>query len=406
MAASDTEKVFIYSGHDRTGEKVNGQVKAANKVLASNMVRELGVAVEKIAPKRSFSLASLNSKPIGTDEIVNFTRQLATMLKSGLPLIQSLDVAAESSNKAHVKAFIMSLRNEVATGNTFSDALRNYPKLFDNLYCNLVSAGEVSGTLDTMLDRVATFHEKDQRLKANIKKAVTYPISVLVIAGGVTVVLLVKVVPAFEETFSSFGADLPAFTRMVMGVSEAFQQYWIRGLAILVLGITAFKVALAKSKGFSYAIDKYMLKFPVVGSILHLSSIARFSRTLATTFSAGIPMLDALDSSSGATGNQHISNAADEMKNNVSQGSLLNVAMKSSYLFPPLLQQLTKVGEESGALETMLNKAADSYEDSVNDAVDTMTSLLEPAIMTFLALVIGGLMVAMYLPIFQLGEVF
>lgn len=406
MEASDNRKVFIYSGQDRSGKQVNGQITAENKLLAEEMVRKIGVAADKIAPKPKFTLESLNRRTINSDEIVSFTRQLATMLKAGLPLIQSLDVAAESSDKAHIKAFIMSLRNEVAAGHTFSDSLRNYPNIFDNLYCNLVSAGEISGTLDIMLDRVATFQEKDQRLKANIKKALTYPIAVLVIAGVVTAILLINVVPAFEQTFASFGSELPAFTRLVVSLSETMQEYWGWTLGFLVLAIGLFKIALNKSKRFSYAIDKYLLKAPVLGKIMLLSSIARFSRTLATTFSAGIPMLDALDSSAGAAGNQHIANAAIEVRDTVSQGSLLNVAMRSNSVFPPLLQQLTKVGEEAGALETMLNKAADSYEDSVNDAVDTMTALLEPAIMSFLAVVIGGLMIAMYLPIFQLGNVF
>ena len=406
MEASDNRKVFIYSGQDRSGKQVNGQITAENKLLAEEMVRKLGVAADKIAPKPKFTLESLNRRTINSDEIVSFTRQLATMLKAGLPLIQSLDVAAESSDKEHIKAFIMSLRNEVAAGHTFSDSLRNYPNIFDNLYCNLVSAGEISGTLDIMLDRVATFREKDQRLKANIKKALTYPIAVLVIAGVVTAILLINVVPAFEQTFASFGSELPAFTRLVVSLSETMQEYWGWTLGFLVLAIGLFKIALNKSKRFSYAIDKYLLKAPVLGKIMLLSSIARFSRTLATTFSAGIPMLDALDSSAGAAGNQHIANAAIEVRDTVSQGSLLNVAMRSNSVFPPLLQQLTKVGEEAGALETMLNKAADSYEDSVNDAVDTMTALLEPAIMSFLAVVIGGLMIAMYLPIFQLGNVF
>jgi type IV pilus assembly protein PilC len=406
MEASDNRKVFIYSGQDRSGKQVNGQITAENKLLAEEMVRKLGVAADKIAPKPKFTLESLNRRTINSDEIVSFTRQLATMLKAGLPLIQSLDVAAESSDKAHIKAFIMSLRNEVAAGHTFSDSLRNYPNIFDNLYCNLVSAGEISGTLDIMLDRVATFREKDQRLKANIKKALTYPIAVLVIAGVVTAILLINVVPAFEQTFASFGSELPAFTQLVVSLSETMQEYWGWTLGFLVLAIGLFKIALNKSKRFSYAIDKYLLKAPVLGKIMLLSSIARFSRTLATTFSAGIPMLDALDSSAGAAGNQHIANAAIEVRDTVSQGSLLNVAMRSNSIFPPLLQQLTKVGEEAGALETMLNKAADSYEDSVNDAVDTTTALLEPAIMSFLAVVIGGLMIAMYLPIFQLGNVF
>ena len=403
---ANINNVFIYSGQDRNGKQVNGQIAAENKRLAEEMVRKLGIAADKVAPKPKITLASLNQRTINSDEIVNFTRQLATMLKAGLPLIQSLDVAAESADKTHIKTFVMSLRNEVSAGHTFSDSLRNYPNIFDNLYCNLVAAGEISGTLDIMLDRVATFQEKDQRLKANIKKALTYPIAVLVIAGVVTAILLINVVPAFEQTFASFGSELPAFTRLVVSISETMQEYWGWTLGFLVLVIGLFKIAHNKSKRFSYALDKHLLKVPVLGKIMLLSSIARFSRTLATTFSAGIPMLDALESSAGAAGNQHVANAALEVRDTVSQGSLLNIAMRTTPVFPPLLQQLTKVGEEAGALETMLNKAADSYEDSVNDAVDTMTALLEPAIMSFLAVVIGGLMIAMYLPIFQLGNVF
>ena len=406
MPIDDNITIFIYSGQDRSGKQVNGQVSAENKILAEQMVRKMGVAADKVAPKRNITFASLNQRTITSDEIVNFSRQLATMLKSGLPLIQSLDVAAESSNKAHIRVFLMTLRGDVAAGNTFSDALRMYPKIFDNLYCNLVAAGEISGTLDIMLDRIATFQEKDLRLKANIKKALTYPTAVLIIAAVVTAVLLINVIPAFEETFASFGAELPYFTRLVVAISETMQQYWGWALGILIAVIGLIKLALSKSKRFSYATDQYLLKAPIFGKILFLSAIARVSRTLATTFSAGIPMLDALNSSAGAAGNQHISEAVLEVRETVSQGSLLNMAMEDNPLFPPLLQQLTKVGEEAGALETMLNKAADSYDDAVNDAVDTLTALLEPAIMSFLAVVIGGLMIAMYLPIFQLGNVF
>jgi len=406
MQVSNNQRVFIYSGQDRSGKQVSGQVAAENKLLAKGLVRKLGVAADKVAPKPTLSLESLNHKVINSDEIVSFNRQLATMLKAGLSLIQSLDVAAESTEQKHVRAFIMSLRNEVAVGHTFSDSLRNYPNIFDNLYCNLSAAGEISGTLDIILDRIASFQEKDQRLKANIKKALTYPIAVLIIAGVVTAVLLINVVPAFEQTFASFGAELPAFTWFIVSISKAMQKYWglVVGSLIAIIGV--FKLALSKSKRFSYAIDKYTLKVPIFGKLLFLSAIARFSRTLATTFSAGIPMLDSLNSSAGATGNQHVANTVLGIRDRVSQGSLLNVAMKENSDFPPLLQQLTKVGEEAGALETMLNKAADSYEDSVNDAVDTLTALMEPAIMSFLAVVIGGLMIAMYLPIFQLGNVF
>lgn len=404
MAAKDTTKTFLYSGLDRNSEKATGQITANNLQQAKDMVRKLGVAADRISPKSSLSWASLNTKPITAENITNFSRQLSTMLKAGLPLIQSLTVAAESTEEAHIKQFIVALRNNIASGATFSDTLRNYPNQFDDLYCNLIAAGEISGTLDTMLERISVFQEKDARLKANIKKALTYPISVMVVAAIVSAVLLIKVVPAFETTFASFGSELPAFTQFVVGISEFTQEWWLHIIGALFLLIASFKIAVKQSASFSYAVDKYLLKAPVVGKIAYLSAIARFSRTLATTFAAGIPMLDALTASSGAAGNQHITAAISQVRLTVSQGTLLNRAMKDNGIFPPLLEQLTKVGEEAGALDDMLNKAAETYEDSVDDAVDTMTALMEPMIMSFLAVVIGGLMIAMYLPIFLLGS--
>ena len=405
MQSTDKRTTFTYEGQDRDGNPVAGNVLADNKKEAAAEVRKLGVAATRIKTKSNLNFSLTTQRKITQEEVVNLSRQLATMLKAGLPLIQSFDVAAESSNKEHIRTFILSLRNEVAAGRTLSDTLKKYPGIFDELYCNLVAAGEISGTLDIMLDRIASFLEKNQRLKANIKKALTYPISVLGVAVIVTAILLIKVVPSFESSFASFGAELPAFTQFVIGISEVAQEYWLQVFGILVLIAISITVAQKKSPRFVYFLDQYMLKVPVVGNVIYLGAMARFARTLSTTFASGIPMLDAIDSSAGAAGNRHITSAVMELKVDVAQGSLVNVAMKKNTLFPPLLQQLTKVGEESGSLEIMINKAAETYEDSVNDAVDALTALLEPIIMSFLAVVIGGLMIAMYLPIFTLGSV-
>jgi type IV pilus assembly protein PilC len=405
MQASDKKITFTYEGLDRNGKSVAGNVLAENKKEAATEVRKLGVAATRIKTKSNLNFSLTTQKKITQEEVVNLSRQLATMLKAGLPLVQSFDVAAESSNKQNIRAFILSLRSEVAAGRTFSDALKKYPEIFDDLYCNLVAAGEISGTLDVMLDRIASFLEKNQRLKANIKKALTYPISVLGVAIIVTAILLIKVVPSFESSFASFGAELPAFTQFVIGISDIAQEYWLWLLGIFILTIVMFNLAQKKSPRFVYLLDQYMLKVPVLGNVIYLGAMARFARTLSTTFASGIPMLDAIDSSAGAAGNRHITSAVMELKVDVAQGSLVNVAMKKNTLFPPLLQQLTMVGEESGSLEIMINKAAETYEDSVNDAVDALTALIDPVIMSFLAVVIGGLMMAMYLPIFTLGSV-
>ena len=402
MQSTDKTTTFTYEGLDRDGNPVAGNVLAETKKEAATEVRKLGVAATRIKTKSNLNFSLTTQRKITQEEVINLTRQLATMLKAGLPLIQSFDVAAESSNKEHIRAFILSLRNEVAAGRTLSDTLKKYPDIFDELYCNLVAAGEISGTLDIMLDRIASFLEKNQRLKANIKKALTYPISVL---GVAVIVTAIKVVPSFDSSFASFGAELPAFTQFVIGISEVAQEYWLQVFGILVLIGISITIAQKKSPRFVYFLDQYMLKVPVLGNVIYLGAMARFARTLSTTFASGIPMLDAIDSSAGAAGNRHITSAVMELKVDVAQGSLVNVAMNKNTLFPPLLQQLTKVGEESGSLEIMINKAAETYEDSVNDAVDALTALLEPVIMSFLAVVIGGLMIAMYLPIFTLGSV-
>jgi type IV pilus assembly protein PilC len=304
-----------------------------------------------------------------------------------------------------LRKLVLQIRDSVAAGGGFANSLREHPKYFDDLFCNLVDAGEQSGALETMLDRIATYKEKTEALKAKIKKAMTYPIAVVAVAIIVTGILLVKVVPQFAETFSSFGADLPAFTLFVLHLSELAQAYWFMILVGMIASIFAFKEGVKRSSAFAYAVDKYMLKFPIVGQILYLSVMARFARTLATTFAAGVPLIDALTSVAGAAGNRIYADAIIKVRDDVSTGIQLNTALKAKGIFPTLLIQMSAIGEESGALDAMLDKVAVYYEEAVDNMVDSLTSLLEPLIMSVLGVLVGGLMIAMYMPIFQLGAV-
>jgi len=322
-----------------------------------------------------------------------------------VPLVQAFDIVADGLENPNLRTLVLTVRDSVASGGGFAHSLREHPKYFDDLFCNLVEAGEQSGALETMLDRIATYKEKTEALKAKIKKAMTYPIAVLVVAVIVTGILLVKVVPQFAQTFSSFGADLPAFTLFVLHLSELAQAYWLYILIGLASAFLAFKEAVKRSPPLAYVVDKYMLKLPIIGQILYLSVMARFARTLATTFAAGVPLIDALTSVAGAAGNRVYSEAIIKVREDVSTGLQLNTALKSRAIFPTLLIQMSAIGEESGALDEMLDKVAQYYEEAVDNMVDSLTALLEPMIMSVLGVLIGGLMIAMYMPIFQLGSV-
>ena len=405
MASKSNLNIYLYKGKDRSGKKVSGSVKAKNLESAKGQVRQLGVAASQVKKKSASIAFSPRGKKITPSEVAVLSRQLATMVRAGLPLIKSFEVAAESTPHKHIKELVMSLHVDVSAGSTFSEALSKHPNVFDELYCNLVAAGELSGALDIMLERVSIFQEKAILLKAKIKKALTYPIAVLVIASIVTALMLIKVVPSFQSSFASFGAELPPFTLAVIALSEVVQESWMWVLGLIGASVVAFKVAKARSESFLYFLHRYSLKIPVMGNIIFTGAMARFARTLATTFSSGIPMINALEASAGATGNLYIADAVTDLTLEVTEGAQLNVAMMKSSLFPPLLTQMTKVGEESGDLESMVNKAAETYENEVNDAVDNMTTLIEPIIMSFLAVVVGGLMIAMYLPIFAIGSV-
>ena len=395
--------VFTWEGTDRKGSRVKGELSGASPALVKAQLRKQGVNPLKVR-KKSVSLFSAGKK-IKPMDIALFTRQMATMMKAGVPLLQSFDIIGEGFDNPNMRKLVDDLKQEVAAGNSFAAALRKKPQYFDDLYCNLVDSGEQSGALETLLDRVATYKEKTEALKAKIKKAMNYPIAVVLVAIIVSSILLIKVVPQFQEVFSNFGAELPAFTVMVIGLSEMLQEWWYAVLFAMIAAGFAFKQAHLRSEKFRNWFDRLMLKVPVVGEILYKSAVARFARTLSTTFAAGVPLVDALDSVAGATGNVVFRNATAKVKSDVSSGMQLNFSMRTTNTFPSMAIQMTAIGEESGALDEMLAKVATFYEEEVDNMVDGLTALMEPMIMAVLGVLVGGLIIAMYLPIFQLGSV-
>jgi len=395
--------VFTWEGIDRKGSKVKGELTGASPALVKAQLRKQGINPQKVR-KKSVSLFGAGKK-IKPMDIALFTRQMATMMKAGVPLLQSFDIIGEGFDNPNMRKLVDELKQEVAAGNSFAASLRKKPQYFDDLYCNLVDSGEQSGALETLLDRVATYKEKTEALKAKIKKAMNYPIAVIVVAVIVSAILLIKVVPQFQEVFANFGAELPAFTLMVIGLSELLQEWWL--IVLLALGGTAYLLGSMhkRSEKFRNWVDRSVLKLPIVGDVIYKSSVARFARTLSTTFAAGVPLVDALDSVAGATGNVVFRNATMKVKGDVSSGMQLNFSMRTTGAFPTMAVQMTAIGEESGSLDEMLGKVATFYEDEVDNMVDGLTSLMEPMIMAVLGVLVGGLIIAMYLPIFQLGSV-
>jgi type IV pilus assembly protein PilC len=394
--------IFEWSGTDRAGKKVSGETRGASLASVKAILRKQGINAKSVK-KQSKSLFSFGEK-ITPADIALFTRQLATMMKAGVPLVQSFDIVAGGVENQAMKSLIKSISSEVSGGNNFAAAVRAQPReYFDDLFCNLIDAGEQSGALETMLDRLATYKEKSEALKAKIKSAMNYPIAVLVISAIVTGILLIKVVPQFEMVFSGFGSELPAFTQMVVNASEFMQAWWLIIAGVFGGVYFAYKQAHKNSQAFRDGQERLSLKTPVVGDILNKSCIARFARTLSTTFAAGVPLVDALDSAAGASGNVVYKNAIMKIKNEVSGGTQLNHAMNQANVFPSMVIQMVAIGEESGALDSMLEKSATYYEEMVDTAVDGLTSLIEPIIMAFLGIVVGGMMIAMYLPIFKMG---
>lgn len=405
MAKVQTEMLldFVYDGTNRRGERVKGETTSRNIELARAQLRKQGISVKTIKKKPKPLLAMKKSiKPI---DIAIFVRQLATMMKAGVPLTQSFEIVADALDNPSMKELVLQIKADIEAGSTFEQALRKHPRYFDDLFCSLVGAGEQSGALETMLERVATYKEKSELLKAKIKKALKYPIAVIVVAVIVTAILLIKVVPVFADLFHSFGAELPAFTQMVVNMSEWMQKYWWILLFGIGGAIIAFSEAKKRSKKFRDSLDRLTLKVPIFGNIAYQAIIARFSRTLSTTFAAGVPLIDALDSTAGATNNVVYYNATQKIKNDVATGQQLQFSMRSTNLFPSMAIQMVGIGEEAGSLEEMLDKVATYYENEVDNAVDGLTSLMEPMIMAFLGVVVGGLVIAMYLPIFQMGSV-
>jgi type IV pilus assembly protein PilC len=402
MAVENT--VFVWRGTDRNGRKSAGELLAASAAIARVQLRKQGVTT-KILKRKPKPLFSLGGKPIKAADIAIFTRQLATMMKAGVPLVQAFDIVAEGTDHEKMRELITTIRTDVASGTGLAATLAKHPVHFDDLFCALVASGENSGTLEVMLDRVATYKEKTEALKAKIKKALTYPIAVIVVAMVVTGVLLIKVVPQFAETFRGFGADLPGFTLFVLAISKWVQSWWFMMLLGLFSASYAFSQAKRRNKRFADWLDSVSLKIPIIGNVIHDAVIARFSRTLSTTFAAGVPLVEALDSTAGAAGNAIYSKAIRRIREDVTTGTALAVAVRSTGLFPTMLLQMTAIGEESGSLDDMLSKVANHYEAAVDNAVDSLSSLMEPMIMSILGVLVGGLMVAMYMPIFMLGSV-
>jgi type IV pilus assembly protein PilC len=394
--------IYYWTGKNQKGLVVKGEIKARSLAEVKNQLRKQGQANPKIKkkPKPMFG-----AKAVTPMDISIFVRQMATMMKAGVPLVQSFELVADGLENETMRKMVLSVRDDVSGGGSFGGALRRYPKEFDELFCSLVESGEQSGTLETMLDRVATYKEKTEALKKKIKKALTYPIAVMAVAFIVTGILLVKVVPVFADTFKSFGGNLPAFTLFVLDISNFAQAHWwkIAGVAIAV-GM-AFSKAKETSPTFADQVDRVSLKLPIVGAIVNEAVIARIARTLSTTFSAGVPLVEALDSVAGAAGNAVFRDAVRRVRDDVTGGTMINVAFRSVGVFPTLLIQMTAIGEESGSLDTMLDKVATHYEAEVDNKVDNLTALLEPLIMSVLGILVGGLMIAMYMPIFMLGSV-
>ncbi len=395
---------FTWEGLDRRGAKTKGEIQAANPALAKAQLRKQGIKATKVR-KKSMELFASKGKPVDTKDVSLIARQMATMMKAGVPLVQSLEIIGSGNEKPTVQELVLQIKNDVEGGNNLADALRKHPRHFDDLFCDLVGAGEQSGALETMLERIALYKEKSEALKSKIKKALNYPIAVLVVAGIVTSILLIKVVPMFEAMFKDFGADLPAFTQFVVGISDYMQDYWW----VFLLGIVALFVANKemnhRSEPFRDFKDRLVLKLPILSEILNKGAVARYARTLSTTFAAGVPLVEALESAAGASGNVVYRKAILKIRDDVSTGMQMNLSMQSVNIFPNMVVQMVAIGEESGALDSMLSKVAEIYEQEVDDAVDGLASLIEPIIMSILGVVVGGLIIAMYLPIFQMGSV-
>jgi type IV pilus assembly protein PilC len=394
------ESIFSWEGKDKTGKTVRGELRAGGEAVVNVTLRRQGIMVTKVKKK-----VYRSGKKVTDKDITLFTRQLATMMKAGVPLLQSFDIVGKGHANPSVSKLVMDLRADIETGTSLNQAFRKFPLYFDPLFCNLVGAGEQAGILEDLLTRLAIYKEKTMAMKAKIKSALTYPVSILAVAFIVTAVIMIWVVPAFKEVFKSFGADLPAPTLFVMAISEYFVQYWWLIFGSLFGGLYFFFQAWRRSPKVQRFMDVTLLKLPVFGEVIRKATIARWTRTLATMFAAGVPLVESLDSVGGASGNIVYLEATRRIQNEVSTGTSLTVAMQNADVFPNMVTQMVSIGEESGSLDAMLGKVADFFEDEVDEAVASLSSLMEPMIMVILGVLIGGLVIAMYLPIFKLGSV-
>jgi type IV pilus assembly protein PilC len=399
-AAAPKEHTFVWEGRDRAGKVIRGEMRASGPAIVQTTLRRQGISVTKTTKRRP-----KRGRRIGEKDITLFTRQLATMMKAGVPLLQSFDIVARGTNNASVSKLFTDIRADVETGTSLSQAFRKYPLYFDSLFCNLVGAGEQAGILDDLLDRLATYKEKMVAIKGKIKSALFYPVAVLIVAFIVVAVIMLFVVPAFKEVFSNFGADLPAPTLVVIAMSDFFVKYWYLIFGAIGGGLYFLLQAWRRSPKVQMAMDRLLLKLPVFGPVVEKATIARWLRTLSTMFAAGVPLVEALDSVGGASGNHVYLMATKRIQQEVSTGTSLTVSMQNAQVFPNMVLQMSAIGEESGSLDSMLSKAADIFEREVDEAVEGLSSLLEPMIMVVLGTLIGGLVVAMYLPIFKLGQV-
>ncbi len=394
------EFVFEWEGKDRNGKIVRGEMRAGGEAVISASLRRQGILVTKVKKRRTSGGKSIKQK-----DIAIFTRQLATMMRAGVPLLQAFDIVARGSPNPRLTKLLTEIRQDVETGTSLSAAFRKHPLYFDALYCNLVEAGEQGGILEALLDRLAIYQEKTVALKGKIKSALTYPIAVLVVAFVVTAVIMIFVIPAFKDVFKSFGADLPAPTLFVMAMSEIFVAYWWLIFGVIGGGLYFFFQSWKRSEKMQKFMDRLLLKIPVFGQLIYKSAVARWTRTLATMFAAGVPLVEALDSVGGASGNAVFVEATEKIQRDVSTGASLTTSMQTTGIFPVMVLQMSSIGEESGSLDHMLGKAADFYEEEVDDAVKALSSLMEPIIIVFLGTLIGGIVISMYLPIFKLGAV-
>jgi type IV pilus assembly protein PilC len=394
------EFTFLWVGKNKAGKIVRGELRAASETVVNATLRRQGILVTKISKQKYRSGRKVTEK-----DVALFTRQLSTMMKSGVPLLQTFDIVGRGHDNPSVGKLLLDIKADIETGSSMSQAFRKYPLHFDALYCNLVAAGEQAGILETLLDRLATYKEKMLAIKSKIKSALFYPIAIMIVAFVITAVIMIFVVPAFKDVFTSFGADLPAPTLVVVAMSDFFVEWWWAIFGLIGGTIFAFFYAWRRSEKMQFFLDRVFLKLPVFGPIIEKSVIARWTRTLSTMFSAGVPLVESLDSVGGAAGNYVYTKATVQIQSEVSTGISLTAAMQNTNLFPNMVTQMVAIGEEAGSIDSMLGKVADFFEAEVNDAVEALSSLLEPIIMVVLGVLIGGLVIAMYLPIFKLGSV-